>query len=423
MNTSNITNKEDLIPTIIKEIQESQNNNILLCWPTGLGKSFAAIQYCQFLQSKKVLLLVAETAHKENWNKEIEKYSILHGYNLKKDTDNLLIECYASLNKLINTTWDLIIFDEIHHINTENRIDILSKIKTKNTIGLSATVNYDTLFYFKVLYKTFYVSRISLQEAIDKNWLPNPSINLIKLKLDNTLVNYNFIKVRGKKDKRVHIKCHYKDRWKYLNDKKTYPNLELEVLCTQYEKYLYLADTYDYFRRIYMETRNEVVKYKWLKSGLERKKFLGECKTPYVLELLKYLKDKRYICFCNSIEQAEILGGNNCIHSKKSKSQDIITKFNNKEIDNLYAVNMLQEGQNLTDIQVGIIIQLDGEERPFIQKLGRSLRAEKPLQFIFYYDNTKDLDYLHKVMDNIDENCINIIEDLNELKNVKYKNR
>ena len=133
---------------------------------------------------------------------------------------------------------------------------------------------------------------------------------------------------------------------------------------------------------------------------------MGELKTPIVKKFLKVVTNNRYICFCGSIEQADILGKNNSIHSKKDNSAEIIDKFNNKEINNLFAVGMLQEGQNLNDNEVGIIVQLDGQERSFIQKFGRSLRAEDPTQYIFYYKNTRDTEYLQNVLEGINESYI-----------------
>jgi ERCC4-related helicase len=75
---------------------------------------------------------------------------------------------------------------------------------------------------------------------------------------------------------------------------------------------------------------------------------------------------------------------------------------------------MLQEGQNLVDIQAGIIIQLDGEERTFVQRFGRSMRAEDPVQFIFYYKGTRDEEYLENALQDIDKQYITVIEDLND---------
>ena len=79
-------------------------------------------------------------------------------------------------------------------------------------------------------------------------------------------------------------------------------------------------------------------------------------------------------------------------------------------------MGLLQEGQNLVDIQVGVIIQLDGKERAFIQKFGRSLRAEDPIQFILYYENTRDEEYLKKALDGIDETYIIKVERLEDLE-------
>ena len=114
-------------------------------------------------------------------------------------------------------------------------------------------------------------------------------------------------------------------------------------------------------------------------------------------------QDKRFICFCGSIEQCNYLGGENSINSDKKHSKLILQKFNNREISNLFSVKMGVEGLNLEGIECGIIGQLDGTERPFIQKNGRMLRAEFPEIYVLYFKNTKDMDYLENVTNNIPE--------------------
>ena len=94
----------------------------------------------------------------------------------------------------------------------------------------------------------------------------------------------------------------------------------------------------------------------------------------------------------------------------------IIDDFNTKKIDNLFAVGMLQEGQNLTDIEAGVIVQLDGQERAFVQKFGRSLRATDPIQFIFYYKDTRDTEYLENVLEGINEEYITEVDNLIDLE-------
>ena len=393
-----------------------QSNKVILQWCTGLGKSKAAINMANYLINKEpinknsfsILLVVAEITHKSNWKIEFDKWGI--------ETNNITVECYASLKKYRNNHYDLIIFDEAHHLGSDLRKDILTELNAKNIILLSATLSDQLIEILTEIYGEFVTSKITLKEAIDWKLLPIPKVYLIPLTLNNTQYNCTIIEEWGKKEKRIIYKCKFHERWKYLKDKKKYPNIKLEISCTQQQKYDYLSDKFNYWKRQYFLTPEEHAKTKMLQTGLKRKRFLGECKTDYVKLLLYKLRNKRYICFCTNIEQAELLGNKNAIHSEKKDSLEILNNFNLKKINNLFAVGMLQEGQNLVDIEAGIIVQLDGKERAFIQKFGRGMRAEDPIQFIFYYKNTKDMDYLQNVLEGIDENYIVEVNSLINLK-------
>lgn len=390
-----------------------QSNRIALQWATGLGKSKAAIEMANYLIKEykrpiNILLVVAEIAHKSNWKEEFNKWEL--------KTDNIVIECYASLKKYRNSNWDLIIFDEAHHLGSDLRLDVLTGIQAQNIILLSATLPDQVMQAVSEVFGKFVTSKITLKEAIEWNILPQPKVYLIPLTLDNTYPNCTIIEEWGKKEKRIIYKCKFHERWEYVRNKNKYPNVKLEIACTQQQKYDYLSDQFEYWRSQFFKTRQEFVKNKWLQVGSKRKRFLGESKTDIVRLLLHKIRDKRFICFCTSIEQAELLGGKNAIHSKKDNSFDIIDNFNTKKIDNLFAVGMLQEGQNLTDIEVGIIVQLDGQERAFVQKFGRSLRATDPIQFIFYYKNTRDTEYLENVLEGIDKEYITEVDNLIDLE-------
>ena len=380
-------------------------SRLILQWATGVGKSRVAIKALQELPESKVLLVVAETAHKENWRKEFMDY-------LPEDEFNRLfkpitVECYASLKNYRDTEWDLIIFDEGHHLGSDLRLDILQSLIAKRVLVLSATLSDASLVEtLSVTFGPFESSKVTLQEAIAIGWLPEPKIFVVPLLLDYVKRDQIIIEEWGKASKRVQYECTYSERWKYLRAKKVLTDVTLTIHCTQYEKYCYLSDQFDYWRKQYFVRREEYIKAKWLQFGSQRKRFMGNLKTGIAKQLLETLEGHRYICFCASIEQAKDLGGINAIHSQNKDSQKIIKSFNNKEIDTLFAVGMLQEGQNLQDIEYGVIIQLDGEERAFIQKFGRTLRAEDPVQYIFYFKNTRDEEYLEKVLDGINSEYI-----------------
>ena len=167
------------------------------------------------------------------------------------------------------------------------------------------------------------------------------------------------------------------------------------IHCSEVEKYNELNSDFEYWKRqSLINPGNIALKNKWLQIGSQRKRFLGELKTPAAHKLIQSLpKDTRFMCFCTSVLQAEVLGGRNCIHSNKKGNQKIIDDFNDKKTSSLYAVNMGQEGLNLKDIEVGIIVQLDGEERGWIQKSGRIYRAEHPVIYVLYVKDTRDEDF------------------------------
>lgn len=398
---------------------------LILQWCTGLGKSKAAIDiinsYCPNQSGfecawegieLRVLLVVAEIAHKKNWEEEFSKFESEFVW-----MNFVTVETYASLKNHKGEEYDLIILDEAHHAGSDLRMEILEEIKTEKVLALSATLPSDMWFKLGTLYGRRMSSfKISLQEAIDWGILPEPRLYLIPMTLDNTHPSQMIVEEWGTKAKRRTVKCSISERWTYMKDKATYPHMRLEIECTELQKYIHLSDKIEFWKKQFFRTRNEGVKNKWLQFGSERKRYLGSLKDQKAQEVLDLIKDKRYICFCSSIEQAEKLGGDNSIHSKKKGALNTIEDFNNKEIDNLFAIGMIQEGQNLVDIEVGVIIQLDGQERAFVQKSGRAMRAEEPLLFILYYRDTRDEEYLQKALEGINPDYITEVTDLSEIK-------
>lgn len=377
-------------------------NNIAIQAATGVGKSKLALDLCRDMvepgeQLPSVLLVVAEIAHIQNWKDEIDKWSY---------EGPVFICCYASLKKYRNTEWDVVIFDEAHHLGSELRLDIFSTITAAHMLFLSATLKQSLLDTLELHCGPIKVIKMGLQDAFNANILPEPKINLIPLTLDNKTVNHYIVEEWGNKARRVSIKCAYKDRWLYKRNKSRYPNVELIISCTQQQKYDYITEQFNYYKKRYMSCRNEAIKNKWLQWGSRRKTFLGLEKTAIAAQLLQKIKDKRLICFCTNIAQADMLSQETSVHSQKKDSLNIIQKFNNGEINSLYAVGMLQEGVNLTGIEAGVIIQLDGEERAFIQKFGRTLRADSPEQYIIYFRATRDEEYLQNALESIDKNYI-----------------
>ena len=390
--------------TLEEEVRAAfaSSKNVAIQAATGVGKSKLALDLCKDMiepgeQPPTVLIVVAEVAHIQNWKDEIAKWSYVGPVS---------IVCYASLKKYRNTVWDVIIFDEAHHLGSELRLDIFSTITANHMLFLSATLKQSLLDTLGFHCGPIKVIKMGLQDAFNADILPEPKIILVPLKLDNTHYNELIIEEWGKKDKQKVAECQWCERRRFFRDKKRIPNGRLLIHCTQQQKYDYYCEQFEYYKKRYMCTRNEAIKNKWLQWGSKRKTYLGLIKTAVVIDLLTKVHNKRFICFCTNIEQAEFLGSSFAVHSKKKECQTIIDAFNNKAINKLFAVGMLQEGVNLTDIEVGIIVQLDGEERSFIQRFGRTLRSDSPVQYIIYVKGTRDEEYLKNALENIDEKYI-----------------
>lgn len=400
--------REDIQQEAVNKMREV--NLLILQWCTGLGKSKAAIDIIKDMpDNSNILLVVAELAHKENWKKEFLKWG------LPLNT-GIVIETYASLKNHRDKSYDLLVLDEAHHVGSDLRMEILEEIKVKKVLALSATLPQEVWFKLAALYgKPMYSSKVTLQDAISYGILPEPKIYLIPMELDNTELNQTIIEEWGKKALRVVRICSLSEKWTYMKNKSKYPNMRLEMPCTELQKYISITNNVEYWKNLFMRNRNEGIKNKWLQLGSERKRYLGELKSKMAQKVIEHITNKRYVCFCSSIKQAELLGGDNSIHSKKKGSLGTIEDFNNKEINNLFAVGMIQEGQNLNDIEVGVIVQLDGQERAFIQKSGRAMRAEEPILIILYYKETRDEEYLKKALEGISSEYVIEVTDLKEI--------
>ena len=388
-------NKKEQSRRFIKancELMFMNGRNLLLTFCTGVGKSFNAINLQAQMNSQKTFICVAEVAHIQNWKDEYIK----HGFEELLATTEIF--CYASLKKYANKECDLLILDEAHHVFSDARMFLLTSIKTKRFIALSATISDEHKYFLKDLYPDITEYEITLEQAIEMELIPKPIVNIMLLDLNNTdkteIIEFN----RGRNIKEIH--CDYQQRNAYIYARNKYPTLNLKIHCTQQEKYDYLDELYE---------RARITKRMgWLRHGSNRKKFLADCKTQILSELCNKLKDRRFICFCGSIEQAELLGGSNAIHSKKD-AKKVLERFNSYEINSLFAMKMANEGMNLPGIEVGILGQLDGVERPLLQKFGRSLRAEFPEAYVLAFRNTKDMDYLKNVTENIPEEYISYL--------------
>ena len=388
----------------------NKNPCLLIEAATGFGKSKLAIDMVNHLilnlltkshtfKVVKVLLLVAKRVHKQTWEDEIKKWGGIANARIT-------MECYESLKKHVGESFDIILMDEVHHIGSETRLEMLSSISYQYMIGLSATIPRNLKKEFKTYYNAWVVS-CDITEAIEDKVLPEPEILLFPLLLDNK-VPTETLEINPKAKGPV-VKAEYKDYWKYKKSK-----THAIISCTQRQYLNEMNALIAWEKNKFMRTRNKTMEFKWLNSCGRRLEYLANCKNDLILSLLAHLKEQRTITFCKTIEQAEVLGSN-CIHSQNKDAEKLYDDFNKKKLNHITAVNILNENANLVDCKYAVFANLSSSEVVIPQRLGRAMRHKHPVIIVPYYIATREQEIVEKMFAGYNKDFIKTISSIEEV--------
>lgn len=353
---------------------------------TGYGKTKVAIDLINHICDKvfendecptTILILVAKTVHKQTWKNEIEKWGGIK-------SNYITIECYESLKNYENSCFDVVVADEMQHLS-EARIDVLETIHINESfIGLSATIKRDMRDYFIYNHKAE-VIKCGLKEAVEDEVLPEPTVYLLPLTLDNSIRKYR-TKRFGK-----------------------------EVITTQKGYYDSISSLIEWYKNKYFNSRNERIKNLWLSTAGKRLKWCAEQKEALVVSLLDKFRNYKTLTFCSSIEQSERLGKYN-ITSKNKSSTKYLEMFNLNKIKHITACAILNEGVNLTNCRIGIFCNLNSSEIVVKQRVGRILRHPKPVIIVPYYKDTREEELIKKMVQDYNPELIHIINKIEKIK-------
>lgn len=392
----------------------NKSNFTLVELPTGYGKSYISIRmtnhiietFCKDKQEVSILLLVAKTAHKGTWKKELSKWGGIKG------NANLIIECYESLHKHIEKYFDIIIMDECHHLNSDLRQELFNTISFGKVIGLSATIPRKLKQYFQYGYHAQTVL-CNITDAIKDGVLPEPQIILYPLELDNVHTTET-IEINPKAKGSLYHGP-FSKLWSYRKMK-----VHAIISCTQRQKLNDMNSQILFQKNSFMRTHQEYTKNKWLFSCGERIKYLANLKNSIVKAILSSLDNERTLTFCKTIEQAECLG-KYCIHSKNPNSEQIYNDFNAKKINHITSVNILNENANLVDCKYAIFANYSSSEICSVQRCGRALRHKSPVIIMPFYKNTREEEILADMIKDFNPDSIHTVTSLTELESLLKK--
>lgn len=386
-----------------REILSLKGSNWLLELATGTGKSKMAIEKVKSLRSRigqHLLIVVPRNVHKQNWADELKKWWPRCDFKVRYTT-------YVSFPKY-KGKWDFVIFDECHHLSERCR-EALCDFEISHSVLLSATVSNKLKDELKEVFDDLVSYKKDLRDVIEDEILPDPRVYLWPLELRTDLPTESIWK--NPKAKGKVIECSWANRWNFIKQK-AYP---VRIYCTERQYYSDLCSQIDYWKKRAYNTRSQVAKNKWLRLCADRLKWLSDKKVKYLHQLLPLLIKHRTLTFCNSIEQTELLG-EYCINSKNADSVQYLEKFNSGKINHITACNMLNEGMNLVNCQVGIYANLNSSEAIIKQRMGRLLRHPNPVIIVPYFKNTREEELVQTMLENYNPELVTTISSITKIK-------
>ena len=104
--------------------------------------------------------------------------------------------------------------------------------------------------------------------------------------------------------------------------------------------------------------------------------------------------------------------------SKYKDSDQIYNDFNNRKINHIVSVNILNENANLTDCKYAIFANYSSSEVIGPQRLGRSLRHKSLIIIMPYYENTREQEIHENMIKDFNKDAIYTIHIINDLDEI-----
>jgi superfamily II DNA or RNA helicase len=299
---------------------------------------------------------------------------------------------------------DMLVLDEIHRYAAESFRNIFHKVDSKYILGLTATLEREDGFHEVILEYLTVFDQISVDEALDNNWIAPYIVYNIPVNLSaEEQIEYNKANNAFR-----HFAAKLGHGANAFQNANSYLKSSDKALQGQAGAY-YNA----------MRKRKNICQN-------------NENKISATKQIIDIFPERNGLIFSATTEFAESLQnelGDICMtfHSKiKRKDQELIVKrFKDKrtKIRFLSSVQALNEGFNVPDCSLAIIAGSTSTKRTFIQQLGRVVRKQPDKEAIIinlYTPGSQEEVWMRKRLEGINKDRIVICE-LDEFLNL-YKN-
>ena len=357
---------------VINEFDKLNQRRAIIEMPTATGKTVIALEILKRDEYRKGLI-VANTLHLvDQWIKELNTNNIKQFFN---------VTTYQSAYKYKNLDFDILVCDEGHHLVAFQFINLLQNNKFKDILILTAELPRDDERH--LLLKDFGITTIT-----NKSYETGIKEKLIS---DFQIIN---ISVQLTENEKIQIEKIEK-----------FINLHFKI---------FNYDLGEIKRQI---TRNFIAKELML-CFQKRKNILNNAvnKIQKVEEVIKNEKWNKVIIYCEYIDFANWIYDNLknkikcCIyHSEIKDKEKVLQDFKDNIYQAIVSVKCLDEGMNIPDLDLAIIVSASSQERQTIQRIGRILRyKDNKIAKIYnlYIEDSKEEVWLKKRLKSFDNNKI-----------------
>ena len=325
--------------------------------PTGSGKTIIAIKLIEIINSS-TLIVVPTLDLMEQWTKFLSKYfqkieigNIGGGlFNISGVTVSTYDSAYIR-SSFIGNKFAFVIFDELHHLAAPGYRTIAEQFASPYRLGLTATYEREDSLHLdfpRLVGGIVYQSSIN-ELARDKH-------------LASFTVEKRYVKLLPEEE--LEYQKNYNQYLSYLN--------ELGIRYSQIglQKLIMISGKNQYARNALL-ARNKA-----LDIALN-----SQSKIEELRKILSENPDKKTIIFTQHNKLVYLISNKFLIpfithKSSKQEREDALNGFRDGRYRALVTSKVLDEGVDVPDAELGIIVSGTGSKREFIQRLGRLLRIK-----------------------------------------------
>lgn len=330
------------------------------------GKIYTTINILQKMNSNiSILIAYPDVKIKDSWEQDFKT----RGYN----NSNITYTTHLSLHKHVKNEYDVVVIDEIHLLS-DAQLDAADGLLMLNhqVLGLTGTMSTWTESELDQRLDLPVLATYTIEQAIEEGVIANYEITIIKVPLDNKVIQ----NIKGKERTE---KKHY-DATSWVIDQLQRQGKDTMML--------------------------RLKRMRLIQSSL--------AKVNVTKSLLNKHADERILVFCGTTATADSLGIPS-FHSKNDKDKTVFTKFASGEGNHLAVVKIGNTGVTYKPLNRVILNYFDSNAENLAQKVNRCMAMEynnpekKAKIYIISTDEPVEEKWLNKALEFFDKDKISIV--------------